>query len=90
MNKVNCHSQDLDGKLEETKNWNLTSEDKKKVKEFFMDYELGRITGRVGTNPQGSLLIYLYFLIGDSDSTPKRCWNLAALSEPDPTSTCPP
>ena len=62
MDKVNCHSQDLDSKLKEIDSWNISKEDKKGIKDFFRDYELGKITGRRGSNPQGSLLRFLYFL----------------------------
>jgi integrase len=60
--KVFCHTQDLDKKVKEISNWNISEQDRKKIPEFFRDYELGRITGIRGTNPQGSLLRYLYFL----------------------------
>jgi len=62
MEKVFCHSQDLDGKLKDIKRWNISDQDKNKVPMFFRDYELGKITGRRGTNPEGTMLRYLYFL----------------------------
>ena len=61
MDKVLCHKIDYDDKLKEIKNWNISSENKKQIPLFMRDYELGKITGKVG-NSSGNLLRNLYLL----------------------------
>ena len=60
--KIFCHTYKLQEKLEEIKSWKIDDKDKEKIKEFFRDYELGKITGRRGTNPEATLFRYLCYL----------------------------
>lgn len=60
MQKISCHKNNFDEKLLEVKQWNISDKEKTKIKEFFKDYEIGKITGRICSKM--SLLRYLYFL----------------------------
>lgn len=62
MNKVHCHNNNFSEKLEEVSTWNISVPEKKKVKEFFRDYELGKVTNRRSESPEGNLLRNLYAL----------------------------
>lgn len=62
MQKVYCHNNDFQSKLKEVNGWNIKPNEKKKVKDFFRDYELGKITRKRSENPEGNLLRNLYAL----------------------------
>ena len=62
MDKILCHKNDYAEKLKDVQNWKITDANKDKVLVFFRDYELGKITGKRGANPEGNLLRNLYLL----------------------------
>ncbi len=49
-------------KLLEVRNWNIQDDDKDLLPVFVRDYELGKITGRRGNNPESNILRNLYHL----------------------------
>ena len=60
--KIFCHKVDLKKELEKVNDWDIKKEDKKLIPTFINAYQLGKITGRIGSNPEGSLSRYIYFL----------------------------
>jgi len=62
MEKIHCHKNDYENKLKEVVNWDIAVSNKGKVVLFFNDYELGKVTGKRGANPEGNLLRNLYLL----------------------------
>jgi len=62
MVKILCHKNNLREKLLEVCDWKIKSSEIKNIQGFFKDYELGKVTGKRGNNPEGSLLRNVYFL----------------------------
>lgn len=51
MEKVLTHKRYYESKIENISHWKVTPTEKDSVRRFIKDYENGKITGRIGTNP---------------------------------------
>lgn len=62
MNKVLCHKDNFEEKIQEISEWKVSRQEQDHIKKYFDDYRRGKITNRVSENPERSFLRILDYL----------------------------
>lgn len=60
MQKILCHKENFDEAIKKVDSWNLSADNKNKIKQYFRDYQIGKVTGRI--TDKRTLMRYLWYL----------------------------